>query len=1568
MEGRVRMAAEILGVIQNAHPSDENRTVPSKAFYDSDFKKIKDFESRKIFHKIDRHLKKRGLKDLDVSKCKGGHKWTHSDGSKNSIRRIKRGKIRILLSYIVDDPESLLEKPVFYLHAIFVKKKQGSKSQYPMYLKRITKQKRVDYYEFEETKSSDIQPEKCFNEVWKTKEMYPYTPLDQDDYNLLKNLSENSEMAVSPTADQIKAIYESEKPLFINGQAGTGKTTGISFLLCLAIPSALTLEDTPRTLVTAMTDTVVKKLENNTHRVFEAHHQKLEPIWKLDENSIVNFMKKSEANKNKWYQKFQMDENENIFSEEGPKLAFVDFKTILEDIIYMSQDDIISKTSEISALTDNPNNCDDSFDINSPNSIKNRKRTCKYCIDNPSFHFRWVNLEFDDPEKIITLKLYSKLNVLKQIIISKDVSSNVTYSQFLLEFFGPRRNDFDILPEFAWYGIRTLIKGMCAKNNFTYLSEKEFDELIDSSSKNDFSGKVRDLFNCYKKYEEWLRENNRRDDIDVATDAAFLMNIFQNAIPNKFDRLYLDEAQDLTTVEYTILMLLLNNECKNEIVLAGDPLQTINPTGFDWDRIKDLMYANLGKRPDNPHILNHNWRTPRTIVEISNGILELRRKIIHGESVEQQQAHEPGEKPVLIYLNTKSGSPAIDLDTLADFVTTKTTYKVAVRKSDEKGLEDLIENDDLLKDNIDVKDNNFYTVTEIKGDEGETIVLYRTGEMNSTDLNHLLSDKESLQNIGIETQIQLKFIINQLYILITRSSRNLYIIEADQHKGRIWTELFSDLIEIEEDPDDLLKNIIETADSNFNLGLYVQEQLRKWAEDNNPKWLKRADQNCTKIKDTRKLTASERNEHFRVIAVLAENNKEFEKAGDHWKKIQEGRKSFACYIKAECWKMARESKVVDAKIYSNVLNYLEDRGSLSIDDLKDLLELAIQKFNNTEAIPSWFSNMELELSQFLFDCAIYLRKQEYYANTIPLERLSKLKLINELKTNAVKETLDYLMSEKDFEKLRLFVKEIESSEIIFDIDKFKIFYLEDDLKDKEVYSLEQTKILHKLLDLSKSNKNKFNKYWRMLALNILESIEIKPSGILNLALNLSRAMRAHSLDTSNQQDEFIGNAPVAKNASGKNGIRDLFILMKNSKEIFREREKIPSLVDTFSLVTNLNGKLEQKTHKDFHSLFGRNTLDYLCSKDVQEEFRNFLIQNLRRSTPQELTNESSIIDCYKSFDWEPSEWCKYFGLIYVEVHENNMNRQIIEVWREWFRLQISDDTSYQNSETLNIISSLIGSEKQWILESDAEMSENQHLIKRLEMEKIRQNALSEEEQLISARTWFTKNNMPREANEVLSRLPNNLSKEIESSLRLDLESFSNLIDTVISSKDSNDELQAMCQKITEYGKRMRLHELLSTDNIKTLLMHISQDSDVGEFLSYYIGKGYDLFRHYAHNNNSGRVERALYKLVVNVYGHLEGQPKIGKYYSFIRERWSNYEEDEDYGKIFAESSLCCIIIEINEKEMTNPKLLDLSTEINSVEIRLAKKSEMVKSILSTFNNSLKVESDLDFIEQIVEHI
>lgn len=1555
----MKKASEILGAISNVKPKDENCTIPSKNIFEKDFKNL-DNESQKLFYNIDRNLKKNGLDGLDVKKMQGREKWTHADGSKNSIFRIRKGKIRLLLSFIVDDPESLLQKPVFYLHAVFVKKKEGN-AQYRSFLNRITKQK-IESYEFEEIPTSNIKPEKCLNEVWKTKEMYPYTPIDQEDYHNLKLLSQNSEMAVSPTDDQIKAIYESERPLFINGQAGTGKTTGISFLLCLAIPGALTKPNTPRTLVTAMTETVVKKLENNTHQMFEAHHQKLEQIFDLQDDSIINFINKSKSNKNKWYQGGQIGQSGDSNGNEGSKLSFIDFKTILQDIIQLSIDDILSETNKLEALIKNPKKCDEAFDINNQNSIKNRKVTCEYCSDNPKFHHNWKNTDFNDPNKTRVLRLFDRLNNLKKIILSKNVPSNVTYSQFLLEFFGPRSNDFNILPEFAWYGIRTLIKGNSVRNNFQYLSKDKFEELVDDSSKGDFEGKTEDLFDCYEKYEQWLKQNQRRDDIDVATDAAYLLNTFKDLLPSRFDRLYLDEAQDLTPVEYNVLMLLLNNGYENEIVLAGDPLQTINPTGFDWDRIKDLMYSSLGRKPQNPHVLNHNWRAPRSIVEISNGILDLRRKILQGESVEHQQAHEPGPKPVLLFLKSKDGSSSVDLENLADFMMAKTNYKVAVRKSDQKGLEDLIQNDDLLRDYIDANENNFYTVTEIKGDEGETIILYRTGEMRGLDLNHLLSKDEELKHIDKETQIQLKFIINQLYILTTRSSRQLYIIETDRHKGRFWTGLFPDLIEIDDAPNDLLHKIITTADENFELGEWLDSMIKKWGEENNPKFLKWAISKCKDILRKRKLTPTERNKYNRIVALNAEFEEDFEKAGDSWLKIQENRKAFNCFINAKCWKKARSTKVVDAREYSLILDYLEDKDMLKSRNLRGLLELCIRKFNSDQQIPDWFGNIELELTQFLLDSVVYLYQKEDGKDSISLVDLSPLRLLGEAKIESLDETLELLKRTNRVEKLRALLNDINSFSIRIDTTEYMIFCLKKDIMKTEDYSFAQSELLVQILNLGKLDKRSRRKFWKMLACNILESMEID-SESRTLPHSLNTAMRDNCLDTSHKHDQFIKTAP----GTGVEDIRNLLILIRDDTTSFPEREIVPSLAHTYSLIEDLNSDKRNNDLTNFRSEFGSKTLDYLSSEGVQSIIRKRVIADLRKSTAEELVNDKSMIDCYKSFKWEVDEWAKQFANIYPDVEENSLNRTIIDKWRNWFRGQLSDKNEYSNSETQHIIKSIIESEKLWILESDAKLSENQHLVERLEMEKIRQSDEMDEEKLLLAHKWFTDNNMPTSANELLSRLPNTMSKEIENSLGLEIKPFSELVAT-ISAEGTTDEIKAICGKIIQHKKRFRLIDHLSESDIISLSKQLSQDTDIGEFFYYYTNQRYELFRHYAHNDNPVRVIRAVMKLANQIKANLQQQLDIGQHYLFIEERWKMYEEEDDFGRIFTESAVCSIVAQVMGQKMTIPRLKKFSVEINSAEISTSKKADMVNSIIATFNNKLSIKCDAEFMERISEHI
>ena len=65
----------------------------------------------------------------------------------------------------------------------------------------------------------------------------------------------------------------------------------------------------------------------------------------------------------------------------------------------------------------------------------------------------------------------------------------------------------------------------------------------------------------------------------------------------RYHEILVDEAQDLTRLEYDVLCLLTVDGDPRRINLAGDPLQTLNPSGFDWSQTKVMIREKLGIEP-----------------------------------------------------------------------------------------------------------------------------------------------------------------------------------------------------------------------------------------------------------------------------------------------------------------------------------------------------------------------------------------------------------------------------------------------------------------------------------------------------------------------------------------------------------------------------------------------------------------------------------------------------------------------------------------------------------------------------------------------------------------------------------------------------------------------------------------------------------------------------------------------------------------------------------------------------------------------------------------------------------
>lgn len=131
-----------------------------------------------------------------------------------------------------------------------------------------------------------------------------------------------------------------------------------------------------------------------------------------------------------------------------------------------------------------------------------------------------------------------------------------------------------------------------------------------------------------------------------------------------FDRLVVDEVQDLTPVEATVVLLLahkvaeMRGGCAPFLLLAGDEAQTVRPTDFEWGWLKRLVTSHLCDPKE--MALTANVRCPRRIAAVINATKALYRHLPKDErprGLEEAEVEEATSDVVIACL-TPSG-PAL---------------------------------------------------------------------------------------------------------------------------------------------------------------------------------------------------------------------------------------------------------------------------------------------------------------------------------------------------------------------------------------------------------------------------------------------------------------------------------------------------------------------------------------------------------------------------------------------------------------------------------------------------------------------------------------------------------------------------------------------------------------------------------------------------------------------------------------------------------------------------------------------------------------------------------------------
>jgi hypothetical protein len=111
------------------------------------------------------------------------------------------------------------------------------------------------------------------------------------------------------------------------------------------------------------------------------------------------------------------------------------------------------------------------------------------------------------------------------------------------------------------------------------------------------------------------------DDLDLCKEAR--IQIQQKPSLASLDFLYIDEVQDLTTAELEIFLLLLNPSGLMDLCVAGDLSQSVQPSAFTWQSLRELIYRVHGIQVDSEYRLDQNFRSTPYLVDAANASLQL---------------------------------------------------------------------------------------------------------------------------------------------------------------------------------------------------------------------------------------------------------------------------------------------------------------------------------------------------------------------------------------------------------------------------------------------------------------------------------------------------------------------------------------------------------------------------------------------------------------------------------------------------------------------------------------------------------------------------------------------------------------------------------------------------------------------------------------------------------------------------------------------------------------------------------------------------------------------------------
>lgn len=153
---------------------------------------------------------------------------------------------------------------------------------------------------------------------------------------------------------------------------------------------------------------------------------------------------------------------------------------------------------------------------------------------------------------------------------------------------------------------------------------------------------------AYRLAEQYQRNlKTQGDDLqDLSTQA--LRRLFGGAQSRRYDALVLDEVQDLTEKQIRVAMATLQRSSRDQVLLAGDPTQTLNGSGFGWRVPQALFYERQDEVPS-PVTLTRSFRAGAPTLRLPRALADrLRSEGADVVSLDPGKARGTGARPVRV--------------------------------------------------------------------------------------------------------------------------------------------------------------------------------------------------------------------------------------------------------------------------------------------------------------------------------------------------------------------------------------------------------------------------------------------------------------------------------------------------------------------------------------------------------------------------------------------------------------------------------------------------------------------------------------------------------------------------------------------------------------------------------------------------------------------------------------------------------------------------------------------------------------------------------------------------------